>query len=285
MKKLLSAALCILLLFSFLACGSSGKEAAPAMKEENTPAPDAVETVEEPAEPSANGSEPAEEVVEESIPLLETETVEVLPSVILIDLSRDTVFTREDDYVLSGLYGDILTDASLNQGWCYYYGEGTDAVIPSKNWAPAPGMYTSCELYYNLENLKDGEEQNFKDRFSGFVVFNTDPRTDGEYQTAADFLAALQDKCESDSAAELISVCYMQTNPGQLDSDGYLVSSLDASPLGKNVYAQQRLLIDIPVEFLRSWENGSEEMWAVLCYDEDAVFLVNLRTVLVDEYA
>ena len=201
----------------------------------------------------------------------------------IIELTPDSTIVREGDYAVSGLYTDILTDNSLSQGWFYYYSVGTENEVPWSKWTCADGMYTSCELLFNLQNLKDPMEMTFLDRFTGFIVYNADPKQVPECGSSAEYLGALRKLAADTPAAEVFDLTGLQRNPEQFDIDGYEARSKDAVLLDRDETAQQDLIADVSRDFYKSWENGgTEPMWAVFSYEDGAVFAVNLRLYMVE---
>lgn len=195
----------------------------------------------------------------------------------VVQLTPDTVYTLDGDYAVSGLYSDILTDGDVAEGWYYYYSTGTESPAPVYDWVCAEGMHTSCELMYDLKNLKQSMDAPFMDRFRGFIVYNMEQSVIPEGDSAYSALDELREAAAGSPSAKLFEFTCLQRNPGQLDTDGYETRSKDAVLLGAGEAAQQDIIADVSTDFLRSWESGSEPMWAVFAYDDATLFTVDLR--------
>lgn len=204
---------------------------------------------------------------------------EETPALTIAELTLDSEYTVEDDFVLTNLYTDILSDKSVADGWYYYYSRGTESTVPEIKWNPAEGMYTSCELIFDLQNLKDPMEKTFPERLSAYIVFQIDPQDVKECENADAYFAELTAMAGRNPDAEIFSCVPMQRNPGQLKTDGYETRSLDAILLEKDEIAQQYLVTDVSEAFYQSWEdsNATEPMWIVFSYNDDLVFTLNLR--------
>lgn len=203
----------------------------------------------------------------------------------IIPLTPDTQYIAEGDYILSGLYSDILTDQAVSDGWGYYYSRGTAMTdVPSDDWHCADGMYTSCELMFDMMNLQESMASTFIDRFSGVIVFGIGPGFLTACQCAGDCFDLLYSSISQVPGAALFPLTPLQRNPGQTDIYGYETRSLDAVLLGLNETAQQDLIADISEACYRSWEdkNAAEPLWALFSYSEDTVFCVDLRVWLED---
>lgn len=204
---------------------------------------------------------------------------EETPALTIAELTLDSEYTVEDDFVLTNLYTDILSDKAVADGWYYYYSRGTESTVPWIEWNPAEGMYTSCELIFDLQNLKDPMEKTFPERLSAYIVFQIDPQDVKECENADAYFAELTAMAGRNPDAEIFSCVPLQRNPGQLNTDGYETPSLDAILLEKDEIAKQELITDVSEAFYQSWEdsNATEPMWIVFSYNDDLVFTLNLR--------
>lgn len=202
------------------------------------------------------------------------------PSFSIIELKPDMEYTVDSDYTISALNSDILSDISVNQGWYYYFSKGTEpGNVPWEKWTCADGMYTSCELLFDMKNLKENMDKTFIERFNGLIVYNADLKDASEYSSAEEYFNAINDIVSENTDAETFPLTPLQRNPGQFDTDGYETRSIDAALLARDETAQQDLIADVSEAFLRSWENSSsqEPMWAVFSYNDDVIFTVDLR--------
>lgn len=207
------------------------------------------------------------------------------PGLTVVELTPETVYTAEGDFTVSGLYTDILSRAAMSEGWVYYYMTGTEPGYNAGiDWVPGPGMYTSCRLFFSLENLKEQMDEPFTGRFRGAVVYNLTPDAVSGCESSEAFFEKLTALAESSPEAEIFSCTPMQRNPNQYHPDGYATASADAVPLGRNEAAMQDVIADVSESFLNSWEDSSAQqpMWAFFSYSDDAVFAVNLRQWLTD---
>lgn len=209
-------------------------------------------------------------------------TAEPQRSVCIKVLTPDSRIAEPDDYELSGLYTDILTDRSVRNGWFYSYSTGTEPRVPWEEWKCAAGMYTSCELIFDLTNLAEKMTVSFPARFRGAIIYRVDVSGITGCETADEFFAELEKRTTGTSGAEFCPMTPLQHNPGQIDLDGYETRSKDGVLLAKNATARQDLIADISETFLRDWEDpaSNEPMWAVFCYRDDTVYLVDMRTYL-----
>lgn len=198
----------------------------------------------------------------------------------IVELDEKSIITRKGDYVLSNMETDILTDASIREGWFYYYSTGTEEKVPWEEWKCADGMYTSCEILFDIQNLKKDMKETFIQRFTGVIAYNIDLKTVPDCASAEEFFKEIRETASKDKKSEIFEFTPLQRNPGQLDTDGYETRSKDAVLLKCNETAQQDIIADVSESFLRSWENssGTEPMWAAFSYDEDTVYIVDLRT-------
>lgn len=202
----------------------------------------------------------------------------------IIELDPHVRVTKENDYVISGLNTDILSDASRQDGWFYYYSEGTENGVPWKEWETANGAYTSCELLFDMTNLRDSMQQTFLERLNGAVVFCADTVILEGCASVPECMRSLKEYAEKNPDTELFDIIPCQENPGQTDSDGYPAWSKDAVLLGKDKSAGQRLIADVSDAFYRSWtdSNAGEPMWAFFAFDDNVLYAVNLRLWLKD---
>lgn len=201
----------------------------------------------------------------------------------LIELTPDSDIVRKDDYEISGLFTDILSDKSVSQGWYYYYSVGTEDKVPWNKWEHAEDMYTSCELLFNYKNLDKEAKKSTTDRFSGVIVFNNPKEINFEEELDNDYIEHLQDLAKKNPGMELYELTPLQDNPNQRDFDGYQARSKDAKILEFNQEAKQSLIADVSKAFYDSWANkGTEGMWAFFSYGDNVVYEVNLRKYLVE---
>lgn len=253
MKKFLLILLAAVMIFSFAACGGS-KE----------PAKD--EGAQTAAEESVNQTDNAAEDVGG-----------------LVELNPSSKYEVEGKFVLNGLQTEILSDASVKEGWYYYYSEGTGEKVPALDWEKREGMHTSCEIFFDMTNLEDKMTKSFVERCQGLILYNP-PESFKPEELNKDFVKTLEDLAAANEGTEVFKLTPLQSNPKQTDLDGYTTRSLDAVLLGKDETAKQVLLGDVSDAFYKSWENSEakEEMWAYFTYGDDVIFAVNLRTWMKD---
>lgn len=202
----------------------------------------------------------------------------------VVVLTPESKITVDKDYTLSKMHTDILSDKAVADGWFYYYCEGTEPVASYKEWKCSDDKYTSMEVMFEMKTLLDQVDQTYLDRFTGYVIYNTDIGEVSDCSSSSEYLAAVKALAEGNEEGEIAAFIPLQRNPGQKDQDGYEIRSKDAVLLKKNEIAQIDAIADVSEKFLRSWEDqtAKEPLWAVFSLDEKNVYCVDLRTYLTD---
>lgn len=261
MKKRISLLVLVSLVFSLMACG------------ESKPAE------EQPTSEATSPSVATEEVTEEQPVAEENEEAALEASSLnFMELTPDSDITVEGDYELSGLFTDILTDKSVHDGWFYYYSIGTETNVPWERWEPAEGMYTSCEILFNMKQLNESADKSYGDRFSGVILFNAPKDFTPSDVLDENYVETLLQMAKDDSNVEVYELTPLQDNPEQYDKDGIQARSKDSAILKKNVEAKQSLIADVSEKFYRSWEdeNATESMWAFFSYGGNTIYMIDL---------
>lgn len=149
---------------------------------------------------------------------------------------------------------DYISDASLEEGWWYYYTEYEGDTVDYLEWPQLDGCYP-VKVDVLFTNLKD-EPVDLADRISGAITF--DSGGDGE---------------------DLIDCTFFVRNLGQKDSDGYpVVNTKVFNPVNPGETVEFGFFANIPKDELDS------DKPLELCFsiDDGALYLINLRAELED---
>lgn len=95
---------------------------------------------------------------------------------------------------------DYISDASLADGWWYYYTEYEGDTVDYLEWPTVDGCYASC-VNVLLKNLQS-EPADFASRISAKITFDAGAKDEAVHECT-----------------------YFQYNEGQIDSEGYRVAN------------------------------------------------------------
>lgn len=272
-RKWMGLTLALALALTIVGCGAASEPAATADSAGNAASASEAKAEDQSEEKEAAQNDVANETSDASEEATADEGLQI------VELTPETDFVSEGDYEISGLFSDILSDRSVREGWYYYYSEGTEPKVPWEKWKCADGMYTSCELLFNLTGLNDAADKSSSERFSGVIVFNAPADFSPEQELDEAYVTQLLEMAQADSSIEVYPLTTMQDNPDQVDLDGIQARSIDATILENGQTAKQSLVADVSEAFYRSWENkeAKESMWAFFGYDDNYLFAVDLR--------
>lgn len=193
----------------------------------------------------------------------------------IVELKNGDGYAKSGDYEIRDFHADILDDRSRADGWYYDYCKGTESGVASKEWKTGKGMYTTCELFFNMTSMKERKSP-FSKRFTGYIVFDAPEDFD-----IREVLRTGSIETSGESKTEIFPFTFLQTNPDQTDAEGREVRSKDAVALGAWESADQWLFADVSERFLRSWSNETpESMWAYFTFNDGIIYSCNLHACM-----
>lgn len=214
------------------------------------------------------------EVIESAAPAVPTEPVEPPKAAPVSEepaekseasFGTGMTLTLEGLCELNGLYGEVLDDQAMAEGWYYYYTDSDQSPAETLNWKPSEGNYTTLEVLFTVKNISS-EDRSYGDRLTAQLLY----RESGDAET----------------------LCYtgtvFQQNPGQVDENGEIImwsAKPVEIPVGDSANVSFRF--DIPREvYEKVYAEATEGETGIteLCrigFDNGTVVNIDLTKVLI----
>ena len=182
-----------------------------------------------------------------------------------VSFGADMTLTLEGVCELSGLYGEVLDDQAMAEGWYYYYTDSDQSPAETLNWKPSEGNYTTLEVLFTVKNISS-EARSFGDRLMAELHYQENEAAETRCYTGTVF----------------------QQNPGQVDENGEIImwsAKPVEIPVGDSANVSFRF--DVPKQVYEKvfaeatqGETGITEMCRIE-FDNGTVVNIDLTKVLI----